>query len=63
MCRSREESCEVGVHSMRALFEEPSSEGAILADAKNAFNLYNGQTNLLNIQMLCPSFAVPLTNT
>ena len=63
LCAGQEAGCEVGVHSMRALFEDSSSEGAIFVDATNAFNLLNRQTTLLNVHMLCPSLAIALTNT
>ena len=63
LCAGQEAGCEVGVHSMRALFEDSSSEGAIFVDATNAFNLLNHQTTLLNVHMLCPSLAIALTNT
>ena len=63
LCAGQEAGCVVGVHSIRALFEDPSTEGAIFVDATNAFNLLNRQTTLLNVHMLCPSLAIALTNT
>ena len=63
LCAGQEAGCEAGVHAMRDIFEDPSSEGALFVDATNAFNLLNRQTALLNIHALCPSVARVLTNT
>ena len=63
LCAGLEAGCEIGIHSMRALFEESTTEGALFVDASNAFNLLNRQTALLNIHSLCPALAVVLTNT
>ena len=63
LCAGLEAGCEIGIHSMRALFEESTTEGALFVDASNALNLLNRQTALLNIHSLCPALAVVLTNT
>ena len=63
LCAGQEAGCEIGVHSMRAIFRDPSTEAILFVDASNAFNLLNRQAALLNIHSLCPSLAIPLTNT
>ena len=63
LCAGQEAGCEIGVHSMRAIFRDPNTEAILFVDASNAFNLLNRQTALLNIHSLCPSLAIALTNT
>ena len=63
LCAGQEAGCEAGVHAMREIFENSTSEGALFVDATNAFNSLNRQTALLNIHSLCPSLAIVLTNT
>ena len=60
LCASQEAGCEIGVHSMRAIF---STKAILFVDVSNAFNLLNRQAALLNIHSLCPSIAIALTNT
>ena len=40
---------EAAIHSMRPIFEDPSTEAVILVDAKNAFNSINRKVALHNI--------------
>ena len=61
LCAGQEAGCEVGVHSITALFEDPSSEAAIFVDATNAFKLLTRQTTLLNVH-ICPSLTMVLTS-
>ena len=63
LCAGLEAGSEVGVHSMRKIFNDTSCEAILIADASNAFNRLNPQAALLNIQALCPALAVPLINT
>ena len=63
LCAGQEAGCEAGVHAVREIFENSTSEGALFVNATNAFNSLNRQTALLNIHSLCPSLAIVLTNT
>ena len=40
------------------MFEEEDCEAVLLVDATNAFNSLNRATSLLNVQHICPEFAV-----
>ena len=51
------------IHAIRTIFEDPSTEGAILVDASNSFNSLNRRVALHNIQIACPSFSHVLVNT
>ena len=62
LCAGQEGGCEAGVHATKEIFENVNTEAALLVDAKNAFNLLNRQTALINIHSLCPSIATVLTN-
>ena len=63
LCAGQDAGCEAAVHSMRLLFDSPSSEGILLVDANNAFNSLNRQNALRNILHLCPSFATVVINS
>ena len=54
---------EAAIHSMRTIFEDPSTEAVILVDASNAFNSLNRKVALHNIQITCHSFSYILINT
>ena len=62
LCAGQRGGCEVAVHAMKESFDDAESEGALLVDATNAFNLLNHHSALLNTFELCPSFATILTN-
>ena len=53
---------EAAVHAIRGSFDEQETEGLLLVDAENAFNLLNRQTALCNIRHLCPSLLTILIN-
>ena len=40
--------CEVAVHAMRKLFEQAETDGVLLVDAKNVFNLLNRKAAMWN---------------
>ena len=46
LCAGLEAGCEIGVHSMRAIFKDPTTEGVLFVDARNAFNLQNQTISL-----------------
>ena len=62
LCAGQEAGCEIGVHSMRAIFRDPSTEAILFVDASNALNVLNRQAALLNIHSLCPTLAIAVTN-
>ena len=47
---------------MRSIFENDSTEAALMVDASNAFNSFNREAALRNTHILCPSLAPKLTN-
>ena len=54
---------EAAIHSMRCKFEDDRTDAVILVDASNAFNSFNCQATLHNIQVICPQIATILVNT
>ena len=59
LCARRRSGCEAAVHAMEELMKDESVEGMLLVDARNAFNSLNREVMLRNIQITCPSLAVP----
>ena len=53
---------EAAVHAMQQVYEDESTEGLLLVDAKNAFNSLNREAALQNIQQLCPALSLVLQN-
>ena len=53
---------EAAVHAMQQMYEEESTEGILLVDAKNAFNSLNREAALHNVKYLCPSLSTVLKN-
>ena len=52
---------EAAVHATNHLLENENTDGILLVDAENAFNLLNRRVALHNIQIMCPivaSFAI-----
>ena len=47
---------EAAIYAMNTIFEDPATEGFILADGSNAFNGLHRRVALHNIQISCPSF-------
>ena len=45
---------DTATHSMRNFFNDSDSDGVLLVDAENAFNLLNIRVALHNIQYSCP---------
>ena len=54
---------EAAVHAMHEAYNDDSVQAILLVDASNAFNSFNPETALRNIQHLCPSLATILINT
>ena len=61
MRRSRR-GAEAAVHAIRTLFQDESTDAALLVDASNAFNRLNRQVALRNFQSICPTLAIVATN-
>ena len=62
LCARQRSGCEAAVHAMEELMKDESVEGILLVDARNAFNSLNREVMLRNIQVTCPSLAVPVIN-
>ena len=54
---------EHAIHSLREAFEQPETQAILLIDAKNAFNSLNRDLVLKNIEVLCPSLYLALSNS
>ena len=63
LCAGQVGGCEAAVHAMRSVFQTPNNEAVLLVDANNAFNSLNRRAALHNINIICPSLAITLTNT
>ena len=61
-CSGLPAGIEAAVHAMKRLYEDATTEGVLLVDAKNAFNCLNRQAALHNVRHLCPSLATTLLN-
>ena len=62
LCARQRSGCEAAVHAMTELFNNEQVEGLLLVDVHNAFNSLNQAVMLQNIQVTCPSLAVPVIN-
>ena len=63
LCAGQRAGSEAGVHAMRQIFDDDSTEALLMVDANNAFNSLNRESALRNVQILCPSLAPILINT
>ena len=52
-----------GIHSMKLIFEQESTDAVILVDTSNPFNSLNRKAALHNIRIICPEFSTVLINT
>ena len=62
-CVGQVGGCEAAIHAIREIYQNSTTEGVLLVDAKNAFNCLNRSAALHNIERLCPSFSTILLNT
>ena len=62
LCTGQDAACEAGIHAIRNIFNDESSEAVLLVDALNAFNALNRQVALRNVSILCPIVAPFLIN-
>ena len=58
-----ESGIEASIHAVADKFKEETSEGVLLVDAKNAFNLLNIKVAIHNVQHLCPPMYTFLNNS
>ena len=63
LCAGQPSGCEAAIHALRHIYDEDSTQAALLVDASNAFNNLNRQLALANISTLCPVFSRILINT
>ena len=61
-CSGTPAGIEAAIHAMRQIYEDESTEGILLVDARNAFNALNRKAALHNVQRLCPSLSRTLLN-
>ena len=57
LCAGQDAACEAGIHAVRSIFNDDSSEAVLLVDTMNAFNALNHQAALRNVWILCPIIA------
>ena len=62
LCARQPSGCEAAVHAIEVIMSDPSVEGVLIVDARNAFNSLNRAVMLRNLQVLCTSLAVPAIN-
>ena len=63
LCAGQPSGCEAAIHALRHIFDDVTTQAALLVDASNAFNNLNRQLALVNISTLCPAFSRILINT
>ena len=56
LCVGHVDGCEAGVHSMRTVYDDPTTETVV-------FNSLNREAALRNVEVLCPLLAPFLINT
>ena len=54
VCAGQSGGCEAAIHGMKDIYDEEDTEGVLLLDARNAFNLMSRATMLENIRRTCP---------
>ena len=63
LCAGQPSGCEAAIHVLRHIFDDTTTQAALLVDASNAFNNLNRQLALANIASICPAFSRILINT
>ena len=61
-CSGMPAGIEAAVHATRCFYKDPTTEGILLVDAKNAFKCLNCQAALHSVRHLCPALATVLQN-
>ena len=62
LCAGQPSGCEAAIHALRHIYDDTSTQAALLVDASNAFNNLNRQLALANISTICPVFSRILIN-
>ena len=62
LCAGQEAGADAAIHAVRTLFQDESTDAAILVNASNAFNHLNRQVALHNFPSICPALATVVTN-
>ena len=60
LCAGQEAGMEAVIHVVHFWFDSGTTEGVLLVDASNDFNILNHQSTFLNVQHLCPSLSTIL---
>ena len=63
VCAGHNAGAEAAVHAMSQIFCEEGSDGVLLIDASNAFNLMNRSVAMHNIRYLCKEISLYIINT
>ena len=63
ICAGQNSRAKAAIYAMGQIFENESSVGVLLIDAKNAFNSMNREVALHNVQILCPTISMNVINT
>jgi hypothetical protein len=63
VCAGHSAGAEAAVHAMSQIFAEDESDGILLIDASNAFNLMNRRVAMHNIQITCKEISLYIVNT
>ena len=61
-CSGIDGGVEASVHAMRRIWEDPNTEGILIIDMRNAFNVMTRKVALRNLDHICPELAVYLRN-
>ena len=61
-CSGSPAGLEAAIHAMQNIYEDDSTEGILMVDARNAFNSLNREAALHNVQYLCPALSTCLHN-
>ena len=56
LCAGQPSGCKAAIHALRHIFDDVTTEAALLVDASNALNNLNCWLALANISTLCPAF-------
>ena len=51
MCAGQPSGCESAIHALRLIFDDPTTQAALLVDASNAFNNLNRHLTLANFHL------------
>jgi hypothetical protein len=63
VCTGQDTGAKTAVHAINLLYEDESSEAALLINASNAFNCLNRQVALRNFMSNCPPLSTIAINT